>query len=189
MENVFCRRLLFSFLFLYLIRKKSFAWQRSATLVTLAPLVRILPRYFALKRIQRAVRDLNAALAFECYTWRDVYYPPKTPSELPLERSKQDNYPLHVALPLECYTWRGVYYPRRVPSQLPSDRSLQDVLFSPRSTSVQTLRQTGHLLSCLVYHYARRLPFERYVRYSVYYLHAGCRRCFPSTHTEDSTFK
>jgi hypothetical protein len=105
--------------------------QRSVALDALEALVRILARYLALKRIQRAVRDLHAAVALERYIWRGIYYPRRVLSQLPFKR----------------YAWRGVYYPRRVPSQLPLARSMHDELFSPRSASVRTLRLAGHLLS------------------------------------------
>jgi hypothetical protein len=70
------------------IRKKKFALQRSVALNALEALVRNLAWYLALKRIQRAVRDLYVAVALERYIWQDVYYARKVPSQLPFERSK-----------------------------------------------------------------------------------------------------
>jgi hypothetical protein len=72
------------------IRKKKLALPRSVALDALEALVRILARYLALKRIQRAVRDLHAAVALERYIWRGIYYPRRVPSQLPLARSMHD---------------------------------------------------------------------------------------------------
>ena len=59
----------------------------------------------------------------------------------------RSNYPVHAVLPSKRYASQRIYYPRRIPYSFLLEGSPEVELSCPRSASVQTLRQAGHLLS------------------------------------------